>query len=96
MARQPPALPGPQRIPPDVAEAFERDTIREQFENWADDPRKALGGKTAREAVREPEGRATVIEILKMAEYIQERRREAGEPWYDINLIRRELGLPIP
>ena len=96
MARQPPAPSRGQEIPPDEVEAFERDALREQFENWADDPREALGGKTAREAVQEPEGRATVIEILKMAEYIQERRREAGDPWYDINLIRRELGLPIP
>jgi hypothetical protein len=94
MARQPPTVPGPPRIPPDEAEAFERDTLREQFENWADEPREALGGKTAREAVRDPEGRATVIEVLKMTEYIQDRRRQAGEPWYDINLIRRELGLP--
>ena len=96
MARQPPAPPGPPRVPPDVAEAFERDTLREQFENWADEPREAFDGKTAREAVRDPEGRATVIEVLKMAEFIQEQRRQAGEPWYDINLIRRDLGLPIP
>ena len=96
MARQPPTPPGPPRISPDEVEAFQRDTLREQFENWADEPREALGGKTAREAVLDPEGRAKVIEVLKMAEYIQERRREAGEPWYDVNLIRRDLGLPIP
>jgi hypothetical protein len=96
MARQPPTAPGPPRIPPDVAEAFQRDSLREQFENWADEPREALGGKTAREAVRDPEARAKVIEMLKVAEYIQDRQRKAGEPWYDVNLIRRELGLPIP
>ncbi|HID85991.1 MAG TPA: hypothetical protein EYP55_01260 [Anaerolineae bacterium] len=95
LAHQPPA-PRRQRLPPDVAEAFQQDALREEFENWADEPREALGGKTAREAVREPEGRAKVIEILKIAEYIQEQRRQAGEPWYDVNLIRRELGLPIP
>jgi hypothetical protein len=96
MARQPPTVPGPPRVPPDMAEAFERDTLREQFENWADEPREALGGKTVREAVRDPEGRATVIEMLKVAEYIQDCCREASELWYDVNLIRRELGLPIP
>lgn len=37
-----------------------------------------------------------MIEMLKMAEFIQEQRRQAGEPWYDVNLIRRDLGLPIP
>ena len=31
-----------------------------------------------------------------MAEYTQEQRQQADEPWYDVNFIRRDLGLPIP
>lgn len=34
--------------------------------------------------------------MLKIVEFMEEERRRAGEPWYDVNQIRRELGLPIP
>jgi hypothetical protein len=96
MARQPPTPPRRPHVPPDVAEVSSREILREQFEHWADEPKEGLGGKTPREAVQDPEGRAKVIEMLKIAEFIQEKQRRAGEPWYDINQIRRELDLPIP
>ena len=59
-----------------------------------DKPVEVLDGQTPREAVRTPEGRTKVIEALKMFEYTQAQRREAGDQWYDINRMRRELGLP--
>jgi hypothetical protein len=97
MVRQPPTpLRRPPSVPPEVAEASAHEILREEFEKWADKPMEALGGRTPREAVQDPEGRDQVIEMLKIAEFIQEGRRRAGEPWYDINQIRRELGLPIP
>lgn len=96
MARQPRAPSPRERVPPEVAEAADRETLREYFENWTDQPIEALDGKTPREAVRDPDGRAAVTEVLKMIEYVQEGRRRAGEPWHDVNLLRRELGLPVP
>ena len=35
-----------------------------------------------------------MIEALKMFEYTQAQRREAGDQWYDINRMRRESACP--
>mgnify|MGYP005842095519 CR=1 FL=1 len=92
-----PATPSKRRRPsPEEAEAESWEILRQQYEHWPDQPSEALGGKTPRQAVQDAQGRAEVIEILKVIEYLQEQRRLAGKPWYDVNQIRRDLGLPIP
>lgn len=90
-------LPEPsprERVPPEVADALMREMFKEQYEHWVDESIPALGGKTPREAVQDPEGHAQVIELLKSVEYTEEQRRKAGEPWFDVNQLRRQLGLP--
>ncbi|MFQ5594006.1 MAG: hypothetical protein ACE5HA_07630 [Anaerolineae bacterium] len=96
MAHRPAEPRARPHVPPEVADASASELLRERYENWADEPIEGLGGETPREAIEDPEGRAKVIEMLKIAEFIEEGRRRAGEPWYDVNQIRRELGLPIP
>ncbi|GFP25213.1 hypothetical protein HKBW3S25_00671, partial [Candidatus Hakubella thermalkaliphila] len=62
-------------------------------QKWIDQPVPALGGKTPREAVRSKRGKKKVEELLKFFENIEERRRRAGESWYDVNKLRKMLGL---
>ncbi|RME42433.1 MAG: DUF2384 domain-containing protein, partial [Chloroflexi bacterium] len=88
--------PARSRVPSSVAEAETAAILHEEYAAWVDRPIKALDGKTPREAVKRPEGRSHVIELLKAIEFLEEERRRAGKPWYDVNQIRRELGLPIP
>ncbi|MBS1254076.1 MAG: hypothetical protein MAG451_03132 [Anaerolineales bacterium] len=95
LASEPEEPPVRETIPPAEAEALVKEIFEEQYKQWVDKPIPALGGKTPREAVRDPEGRAQVVEILKSIEYTEEKRREAGEPWFDVNQIRRDLDLPL-
>lgn len=75
-------------------EAINRKAFEEPFRRWCDTPVEALGGRTPREAVHDPDGRSKVIEALKIIEYHQFQARRSGKQWYDVNLIRRDLGLP--
>lgn len=75
-------------------EKMDQCIFEESFKIWSDTPVEALGGKTPREAVGDPEGRAKVIDALKIIEYHQTQARLSGRRWYDVNLIRRDLGLP--
>lgn len=86
--------PPPQPVPPEEAEALMKEFFEKRHWEWLDESIPALGGKTPREAAQDPEGRAELIELLKSIEYTEERRRKAGEPWFDVNKLRRELGLP--
>ncbi|MDH7486041.1 MAG: hypothetical protein QHJ81_07160 [Anaerolineae bacterium] len=92
-----PATPSKRWRPsPEEAEARGWEILRQQYEQWPDQPNEALGGKTPRQAVQDAQGRVRVVEMLKVIEYLQEQRRLAGQPWYDVNQTRRDLGLPIP
>lgn len=75
-------------------EVTDRNVIEESLQIWCDTSLEALGGRTPREAVHDPDGRTKVIEMLKVIEYHQIQARQSGEQWYDVNLIRRDLGLP--
>jgi SEC-C motif/Protein of unknown function (DUF2384) len=68
--------------------------LHEHYAGWVDEPLPALGGKTPREAVRSRAGRESVIDLLRLLENGEERKTRRGEPAYDVNIIRRELGLP--
>jgi hypothetical protein len=64
------------------------------YQKWPDDPLPALGGKTARQAVRNAGGRTAVRDLLRMMENGEEKERKSGRPAYDFNILRRQLGLP--
>lgn len=60
---------------------------------WVDEKIPALNGKAPREAVKTPEGREKVEELLKDWENMEERKRRDGEPYIDINVLRQMLNL---
>ncbi len=68
-------------------------TMEEWATHWIDERIPALDGKTPREAVGTPEGRKQVEELLKDFENMEERKRGAGEPYIDIQVLRRMLNL---
>lgn len=95
MAKQARKPAQPERFPvsPEVAAATQEDLMREQRRRLLDEPHPKLGGKTVREAVHDPAYRDDVIELLKIAEYIEDGKRTAGEAWLNVDEIRRELGV---
>jgi hypothetical protein len=52
-----------------------------------------LDGKTPREAIQTAEGRVKVEEMLKDWENMEERKRKDGEPYIDVDGIRKMLNL---
>jgi len=67
-------IPVPTEVMQQILEGHDRD--------WAEDRIPALDGRTPREAVRTPEGRAAVIGLLKLYEQGEARsaRKEGREP----------------
>ncbi|MGB9627515.1 MAG: MbcA/ParS/Xre antitoxin family protein [Thermodesulfobacteriota bacterium] len=73
---------------------FEK-TMEAFVTKWIDEKIPALGGKTPREAVKTSEGREKVEELLRDWENLEERKRKAGEPYIDLNILRQMLDLKI-
>ena len=65
----------------------------QHYRGWPDTKLPALQGQTPRQAVRTAKGRATVSLILKDIENCEDRKRLAGESFYDVAELRAELGL---
>lgn len=84
----------PASVPPPEARAIVERAMAEHYSHWADDRLPALGGKTARQSVRTKAGRAAVIDLLRLMENGEQQKIRAGQPAYDFNILRRELGLP--
>jgi hypothetical protein len=90
--KRPRARPEKPAIPPEVVAEVLQQEMEKHYATWPDVPLPALGGQTARQAVRTPAGRKQVAELLKQMEYREEQNRRQGEPYYDVNRLRRELG----
>ena len=74
---------------------FQQRLYRRIYENWADEPIPALRGKTPRQAIRSPQSRREVAELLRSYE-VEERRQSAGagrDP-VDFSFLWEEVGLP--
>jgi hypothetical protein len=82
-------------IPPEVERAIVQKAMTEHYRKWLDMPLPALGGKTPRQAVTTPEGQAQVADLLKLLENGEERKRMAGEPWFDVSGLKAELGIDL-
>jgi len=84
--------------PEDLSEE-DRETLQAHLEEmhlkWADTEVPALDGLTPRDAVKTPEGKARVIELINEWENM-ESRASADSPQFtfDINKLRKTLGLP--
>jgi len=91
--KRPRGKPEQPSLPPKVVAQIVQQELDKHYATWPDVPLPALGGQTPRQAVRTPEGRKQVEEILKQMEYGEEHKRRQGEPYYDANRLRRELRL---
>ncbi len=80
-------------LSPEVEEAMGR-FLASYYRRWMDEPVESLGGRSPRNACENDEGRRQVIELLKLIENMEDKKRRAGEPFIEVNSIRRELGLP--
>ncbi|MCX6628716.1 MAG: DUF2384 domain-containing protein [Candidatus Solibacter sp.] len=65
----------------------------QHYSTWADDPLPALGGKTAREAVKTESGRKAVQALIRDMEHGEARGAKDGQPGFDFTPIRKTLGL---
>jgi hypothetical protein len=65
----------------------------QHYATWPDDPLPALGGKTAREAVKTETGRKAVLDLIRDFEHHETREAKGGQPAFDFRPIRRTLGL---
>jgi hypothetical protein len=65
----------------------------QQYARWPDDPLPALGGKTARQAVKKKSGRKAVLDLIREMEHGERREAKAGHPAFDFTDLRKTLGL---
>lgn len=84
---------GEEGLSPEIAEIL-RNFLENYYQRWVDDPVPALSGRSPRQACGTGEGRAQVIELLKYMENVEAKKKQAGQPHFEVNLLRRELGLP--
>jgi hypothetical protein len=80
-------------IPPEVRHKLITEYMEQHTAKWPDMAVPALGGKTPRQAVKSAAGRLKVSTLLRDFENIEEHKRQAGEPFYDVGRLRAELGL---
>lgn len=59
--------------------------------HWPDEPVPALGGKTPREAAKDPEGRIRLEALLREFEYSASVNRSRGVDDFDVSRLREEL-----
>jgi hypothetical protein len=86
----------PEGAPPIPAE-LEREIVLQMkaahYARWPDDPLPALGGRTARQAVKTKSGRLAVLELIRDMEHDEAREAKAGRPAFDFTPLRKTLGL---
>lgn len=80
-------------LPEDVTAAVTQ-FLYNYYRRWVDAPVPALGGRSPRQACATEEGRQQVAELLKHLENLEDKKKRAGQPHIEVNVIRRELGLP--
>ena len=88
---EPPADDRP--IPPEQEREIILDMKAAHYAKWPDDPLPALGGQTARQAVKTKSGRQAVLELIRDMEHGEAREAKAGRPAFDFTPLRKTLGL---
>jgi hypothetical protein len=80
------------KLPPGIRSLKELEKkLDEYYAEWIDQPLHALNGKTPREAAKTSEGRKELDLVLNELESLYKHARMRGEPYIDINRIRKEL-----
>ena len=88
-----PSEPPANQVPPEVQREVVTKFKEEHYRKWPDLPLPALGGKTARQAAKTPKGVNLLDGLLLDFQQGEEREQRAGRAFYDINRLRKELGL---
>jgi hypothetical protein len=68
-------------------------SLDQHYERWLNKPVPEWGGKTPREMVATAEGTDRVEIFLSILQDVERERARSGQPTYDVNLLRRKLGL---
>ncbi|MDP2660237.1 MAG: SEC-C domain-containing protein [Dehalococcoidia bacterium] len=89
--RPPAGAIDPATLPPEVRQQMQQ-MMDDMHMRWADERVPALGNRTPREAVKTPEGRREVAEMVNDYENMCARNPQNT---FDFNRLRRELGLEV-
>jgi tetratricopeptide (TPR) repeat protein len=89
------APPPESKIPPEVQREIIGKYMAEHYRTWPDTPLPALDGQTPRQAAATPQGRSRVAELLKLFENGEDRKRRAGEPWFDVSVLKADLKIDL-
>ncbi len=82
------------KLPPGAKSRKEVEkTLDDYYTEWIDRPHSSLKGKTPREATKTPEGRNRLNLVLNELETLYNNARQLGEPYYDLEKIKKELDL---
>ena len=82
------------KLPPGAKNKKEVDeTLDDYYTRWIDQPNPALEGKTPREATKSTEGRKNLVNVLNELEAIYDNAKKRGEPYYNLDKIRKKLKL---
>jgi len=88
---------GPRERAEPIPTELEREMIlqmkAQHYATWADEPLPALGGKTARQAVKTKSGRQAVLDLIRDMEHGEARGAKEGQPAFDFTPLRKTLGL---
>lgn len=83
--------PAPSGLSPEEEGALIREVLERHYRTWPDEPLPALGGRTAREAVRSAAGREEVATLLASMEATD--GQQPATHRYDFSWIWKELGI---
>jgi hypothetical protein len=88
-----PGAPKLSSLPPELERELLGKVLAEHYDRWLDMPLPALDHRTPRQAAASPEGRAQVVELLKILENGEEHKRRDGLAWYDVAKLKAALGV---
>ena len=84
----------PKKYPLGIKNRKELDSaLDEHYEIWVTQPLGILDGKTPEEAKNTKQGREQLAIVLNELESLYEQAKKRGEPYYDINKLRRQLDM---
>lgn len=84
--------PSPKRYPLGTKNRKELDSaLDEHYEAWIDQPLDILDGRSPREAMLSKQGRDKVSAVLSELESLYEQAKKRGEPYYDVDKLRKQL-----
>ncbi len=88
------AYPAPKKYPLGIKNRKELDsTLEQHYQNWIDQPLGLLDGQTPNEALQTKEGKDKLSLVLSELETLFEQAKKRGEPYYDVNKLRKQLNI---